>query len=208
MGIINDYISKGGAYGYAWTSLNEQFLIAKQDSQHPLRPVLDALQENNINLASSIFYEILKNAVGNNHSPLSYAATFFFTVPLFREAVKFVKENANNDEALQGIPLSALKAGLIEYAFTTKASASAKNKGKTVRDEVIAAWETELDKSNYSLFAGRLYKRLGGEYDRDGEKKNRKIPSESTIARIVSKYEKDKKSLSLASKRQDGDDLK
>lgn len=208
MGVVEDYVRKGGGYGHAWNCLCEQFLIAKQNPQHPLRPVLNAIQKKDMNLASSVFYKVLADAAGNDQSPLRYAFTYLYTVPLFKEAVKFVKANAENEKALQDIPLPILRLGLIDYGFTAKASASAKNKGKTTRDVIIAAWEAEFDKSNYSLFATRLYKRLGGKNDHNDNKENKKIPSERTIAKIVSKYERDKKSLLFASKRQDKDHLK
>jgi hypothetical protein len=97
MGALEDYAKMGGLVGVTWHRFADELAKAREDSNHSLRPVVEAFQRGANVKAARLLCKALSKARQDRSSPLYRAALLFMTMPALQikldKAIAFVEEH-------------------------------------------------------------------------------------------------------------------
>jgi len=105
MGVIEEYLERGGMYGIAQQTFLDEWKKAYKDKAHPLREAVTAFKKNNQEQATHLIIEALTEAGGNESSPLSSLFLVLCKLPMINSMREYAEDNFYDNNALKGMPL-------------------------------------------------------------------------------------------------------
>ena len=196
----DEYLKRGGIRGIAWQVLQDEFVKAGIDDEHPLHLAVKARNEGKLKEFEKLFADTIIKASEDDTSPLNLPAIMFFRFPMnilgFKRIETIFPEAAwpETFEEMAFWGLMHLDGEARGYKNSKRQGGLKKSQNlEFIRSKVCEDWDKfQFKNKGKQYFARHHFKKLGGEYDDEGDVVKNGIPTPNTIVRWITAHDKKK----------------